>query len=256
MGGTALAPVDYVAYASLRGDKSDNLEGVPGVGEKTAAKLVNAYGGIDGIYDNIADQTPKLRENLAAYEENVRRNLELMPLIRDADIEVDLHELKIGGIDAEAVRKLFDFLEFRALYDRLTEVLDFDGGPSMGELEVIEAEVGTTGSAEAAMEALTRVPNDGGAVVGIAGALAGEALEGLAITLDAASGEVLWLTSAELADAGVADALADALGSTTTVVAGHDIKPTMRALLELGVDLPGFSFDTALAGYLLVDFDW
>jgi len=174
-----------------------------------------------------------------------------MPLIRDADIEVDLHELKIGGIDAEAVRKLFDFLEFRALYDRLAEVLDFDGGPSMGELEVVEAEVSAVGSAEAAIEALTRVPSGGGAVVGIAGALAGETLEGLAITLDAATGEVLWLTGTELTDAGVVDALADSIGSTATTVAGHDIKPTMRALLELGVDLRGFSFDTALAGYLL-----
>ena len=73
---TGVTPADYVAYAALRGDNSDNLPGVPGVGEKTAAKLINTYGGIDGIYEAVDDQTPKLRENLAANEAQVRSNLE------------------------------------------------------------------------------------------------------------------------------------------------------------------------------------
>ncbi|MCB0963065.1 MAG: DNA polymerase I, partial [Acidimicrobiales bacterium] len=62
---TGVHPSSYVQYAALRGDTSDNLPGVPGVGEKTAAKLINAYGDIDGIYQHVEDQTPKLRENLA-----------------------------------------------------------------------------------------------------------------------------------------------------------------------------------------------
>ena len=67
-----MRPVDYVQYAALRGDNSDNLPGVPGVGEKTAAKLINERGGIDGIYAALDELTPKLRENLAGNEANVR----------------------------------------------------------------------------------------------------------------------------------------------------------------------------------------
>ena len=77
-------------YAALRGDPSDNLDGVPGVGEKTAAKLINTYGGLDGIFANVEAQTPKLRASLAEHEDRVRSNAELMILRRNAPIEVDL----------------------------------------------------------------------------------------------------------------------------------------------------------------------
>ena len=75
---TGVRPDKYVLYAAMRGDKSDNLPGVPGVGEKTAAKLLNTYGDLDGIFAALDDQTPKLRENLAANEEIVRENLSLI----------------------------------------------------------------------------------------------------------------------------------------------------------------------------------
>ena len=120
---TGVKPVDYVQYASMRGDKSDNLPGVPGVGEKTAAKLINNYGGIDGIYEAIDDHTPKLRENLAANEDNVRLNLELMDLVRDVTLPVGIDDLDPGEPDHEEIKRLFDFLEFRTLHDRLNEVL-------------------------------------------------------------------------------------------------------------------------------------
>ena len=119
---TGVKPVDYVQYASMRGDKSDNLPGVPGVGEKTAAKLINKYGGIDGIYEALDEQTPKLKENLAANEENVRLNLELMDLVRDVPLPVTIDDLKPGEPDHEEIKRLFDFLEFRTLHDRLNDV--------------------------------------------------------------------------------------------------------------------------------------
>src|SRR5215203_3794798 len=61
---TGVTPAQYPEYAALRGDPSDNLPGVPGVGEKTAAKLVNTYGDLDGVFANVDKNTPKLRENL------------------------------------------------------------------------------------------------------------------------------------------------------------------------------------------------
>ena len=95
---TGVTPALYPQYAALRGDTSDNLPGVPGVGEKTAAKLINTYGGLDGIFANVDQQTPKLRASLTEHEERVRKNLDLMVLSADAPLDgVDL-----GALDDRA----------------------------------------------------------------------------------------------------------------------------------------------------------
>ena len=91
---TGVRPADYVAYAALRGDPSDNLPGVPGVGEKTAAKLVNAYGGLDGIFAAAGDQTPKLSQNLSENEQHARLNAELMVLVRDVPLGLEIGDLE------------------------------------------------------------------------------------------------------------------------------------------------------------------
>ena len=247
---TGVSPAQYVQYAALRGDKSDNLDGVPGVGEKTAAKLIHKYGDIDGIYDHVDEQTPKLRENLATYEPNVRRNLELMPLVLDVDIDTNIEDLKIGGIDAEEVRRLFDFLEFRPLFDRLNQVLAFDGGPAMDDVEVLEAEMAPASSADEAVKALEALPLK--QPIGIAGGFTeGGEFTGLAVTAKSETGDVLWLTTDLLADAKVQAEFAASVGAAKADIAGHDIKATMRALFDLGLDLPGLRFDSALAGYLI-----
>ena len=104
---TGVTPRLYPEYAALRGDPSDNLPGVPGVGEKTAAKLITTYGGLDGIFENVAAQTPKLRESLTANEAQARMNHELMLLRRDAPVDVDVRHAGIKPDMAE-VKRLFE----------------------------------------------------------------------------------------------------------------------------------------------------
>ena len=118
---TGVTPAQYPEYAALRGDPSDNLPGVPGVGEKTAAKLIQKYGGLDGIFEHVAEQTPKLRESLAAHEGRVRMNHDVSVLRRDAPVELP-DDLTIRP-NADEVKRLFDFLEFRAFADRLADAL-------------------------------------------------------------------------------------------------------------------------------------
>ena len=114
---TGVPPTLYVQYAALRGDPSDNLLGVPGVGEKTAAKLIMKYGGIDGIFAHVDEQTPKLKASLAEFEGRVRRNADVMVLVRDMELELAPADLRMGKTDPEEVRRLFDFLEFRSLHE-------------------------------------------------------------------------------------------------------------------------------------------
>ncbi len=129
---TGVKPRDYVLYAALRGDPSDNLPGVPGVGEKTAAKLVNAYGDIDGIYSHLGELTPKLRTSLEESEDQVRSNLRMMPLVTDLDLDLGPGDerLRLGRWDVARLAQVLDELEFRTLRNRLAEAL---GEPAIAD---------------------------------------------------------------------------------------------------------------------------
>src|ERR1700729_10812 len=94
---TGVPPSQYVLLAALRGDPSDNLPGIPGVGEKTAAKLLPTYGAPDGIYAHLSELSPKLRENLAANEHLARSNARVIPLVRDVPLGVHVDQLQLGG---------------------------------------------------------------------------------------------------------------------------------------------------------------
>ena len=85
---TGVTPAQYPDYAALRGDPSDNLHGVPGVGEKTAAKLINQYGNLQAVFDAADDQTPKLRASLHEARDRVIRNAGLMLLRRDVPVDL------------------------------------------------------------------------------------------------------------------------------------------------------------------------
>ncbi len=248
---TGVRPDKYVLYAAMRGDKSDNLPGVPGVGEKTAAKLLNTYGDLDGIFANLDAQTPKLRENLGAHEEVVRENAIVMDLIRDVDLSAELpggmNDLAMGEIDVDELKRLFEFLEFHSLFDRLTEALGADLG-AMQSSEVLEAEVVDGSVADDAVVALDGLAAEGS--LGIAGSFdVDDALEGLAVVVDDSVAEVLWIPSALLGDDGVRSSLLRVLGSRT--VAAHDAKVLLKALWDADLDIGGLALDTTLAAYLL-----
>ena len=120
---TGVLPHKYPLLASLRGDPSDNLPGVPGVGEKTAAKLINEYGDLDTLYAHLDALSPKLRENLAASLERVRMNAEVIPLIRDVPLGTSIDQLQLGGWDTEEARALFAEFELKTVWPRLLTVM-------------------------------------------------------------------------------------------------------------------------------------
>ncbi len=261
---TGVKPADYVQYAALRGDNSDNLPGVPGVGEKTAAKLINTKGGIDGIFASLDDLTPKLRENLAAAEDQVRSNAEVMLLVRDVPMEARLEDLALGEVDPPAVRKLFDFLEFRTLHTRLAEALgdalgedDAGAGPST---RTLSPDVQVLDTPAAAAEALGAAAADPAPATPLALAAPAGGLEGgLAWVVDAAAGRVAFISGPLLDDGAVSAALADLLAGpagsaesgSNRPLAVHGAKALMRPLLGRGIEMRDPLIDTMLAAYLL-----
>ncbi|MCY4175647.1 MAG: DNA polymerase I [Acidimicrobiaceae bacterium] len=260
---TGVRPSDYVQYAALRGDSSDNLPGVDGVGEKTAAKLVNGKGSLDALFASLEDLTPKLRENLAAAEAQVRSNVELMTLVRDVPLEAGLEDLALGEVDAAAARKLFDFLELRTLYQRLAELpgdrLGLDGSADLEAPErALAPEVSRLDSPQQALRALRSAADDDSAAHALlALAVPAGGLEaGLAWTVDADGTAVAFLPGGLLEHAEVRAALAalvgtGAAGDSVRPIAVHDGKALMRPLLDLGVEMRDPLIDTMLAAYLL-----
>ena len=152
---TGVTVAQYPEYAALRGDPSDNLPGVPGVGEKTAAKLINTYGGLDGVFGHLDELTPKLKASLAEHEGRVRKNLEMNILRRDAPIEIP-EDLVISPNTAE-VKRLFDFLEFRTFEARLAEALGPAGAalPTAEERSELVAEITVSESPATSAAALS-----------------------------------------------------------------------------------------------------
>ncbi len=239
-------PERYVDFAALRGDTSDNLPGVPGVGDKTAAKLLGQYVDLDGIYEHI-DQISgtKVPEQLREHEQQVRLNRDVMRLRRDVAISWTPADLQPREVDAQAVQELFGTLEFRALYDRLVDEI-------LGEA--------IAGDAHAADVAPQRLA---------AGELSGwlDGVDGAVAVVAIVSGRVPHVAPAAFALAADdrapvsaswqnlgdddRDALANLLADSDTAKVTHDLKALDHVCAGLGWPLAGVEMDTELAAYLL-----
>ena len=244
---TGVHPTKYPEYAALRGDPSDNLPGVPGVGEKTAAKLLNDYGDLDGVFANLDKLTPKLRANLEAGEAQVRSNAKATPLVRDVPIDCDVDDLKMGGWDVDEVHDLFNFLEFRTLWDRLLEATSTaptaTAEPQAGATFEVTVEPATAASITALCEADQPVAVEA-AWEGEAGR---SAILGLAFA--ASPEQVQWLPVDAVTDDKVHAALCRLFGHVS--VHTHRAKELMRGLAVLGIDVTSLGIDTAVAAYLI-----
>ncbi|HMC39953.1 MAG TPA: DNA polymerase I [Acidimicrobiales bacterium] len=258
---TGVTPALYPQYAALRGDPSDNLPGVPGVGEKTAAKLINTYGNLDIIFEHLDELTPKLRSSLADAEAQVRANAAVTPLVRDVPVEIDAAQAAVGGWDLGELRRLFDFLEFsKTLWDRFMEATGADKG---------EAAAGTTPTSRLEVD-VARIPSPAeaarilagwrgaGADQAVAAAWSGRegssALLGLAfvsVAGDGGFGQPVWVDGAWLDDPPVRAALDALLGPDGVRVSCHNAKALMRGLTARGVTFSNLELDPAIAAYLV-----
>jgi DNA polymerase I len=132
---TGVRPSKYALLAALRGDPSDNLPGVPGVGEKTAARLINEYEDLDTLFGHLDALSPKLRENLSSSAARVRLNAELIPLVRDVPLDVAVDQLRLGGWSLSTARDTFAELELRTLWTRFHALMKdgMFGTPALGD---------------------------------------------------------------------------------------------------------------------------
>ncbi|RKN68689.1 DNA polymerase I [Microbacterium sp. CGR2] len=231
-------PEQYPDIAALVGETSDNLPGVPKVGEKTAVKWLTQFGTLDELLDRAGEIKGVVGGNLRDHIEDVRRNRKLNRLLRDVELPVTPGDLAVAPIDPQAVRDIFARLEFRTLLPRVFEAVGAgevaDDPASVVVLpvpsEVTPTEFAAWASAQES-DVAVRIALQGGKPVRI-GASTTDQLRETGWTDEAAEELSGWLES----------------GSPKVF---HDAKPQLKALLRQGVRLGGLAYDTSLAGWML-----
>ncbi|MEZ4672843.1 MAG: DNA polymerase I [Caldilineaceae bacterium] len=141
-----LSPSQFIDLKALTGDSSDNIPGVPGVGEKTASKFLKEYGSLDRLYEHVDEISgPKTRQNLIDAKPQVDLNKTLVTIVRDLDLTYDPEQCRLQDYDQDAVIKLFNELEFRSLLKELPQS-DVPGATDSGQMGLFDspAEAATT----------------------------------------------------------------------------------------------------------------
>ncbi|KAA0084707.1 DNA polymerase I [Mycolicibacterium sp. P9-64] len=241
-----LTPTQYPDFAALRGDPSDNLPGIPGVGEKTATKWIIEYGSLESLVDNIDKVKGKVGDALRANVASVVLNRELTELVKDVPLAQTPDTLRMQPWDRDQIHRLFDDLEFRVLRDRLFDTLA-SADPEVEEGFDVRGGALEPGSLAAWLSEHSLGNRFGMAVVGTHLAFDGDAT---AIAIVSADGEGVYLDTATLTPEDEA-ALSSWLADPGLPKALHEAKLAMHDLEGRGWSLAGVTSDTALAAYLV-----
>ena len=222
-----VTPEQWTDFVALKGETSDNLPGIPGIGDKTAAQLINKYGDIEQVIAHAGELTPKIRDAIKERSNQVRVNKELGRLLDDVPFDMDLRNLTLEPWDEEEVRKLFTSLEFRSLHERL-RALKIHAADASPVLE---------------LRAVSELHSD-------------EDLRSREPVALAWSTEWLVLSDGP-GEARIAplapgmQRLSGFLQDGNRQKIAHDAKPFCRSLLAFGTEMQGLYCDTKIAAYLL-----
>ena len=242
-----LTPTQYPDFAALRGDPSDNLPGIPGVGEKTASKWIVEYGSLQGLVDNVDTVKGKVGESLRANLSSVILNRELTDLVKDVPLAQTPDTLRMQPWDRDHIHRLFDDLEFRVLRDRLFDTLA-SADPEVDEGFDVRGGALAAGAVSAWLdEHVSDGQRAGIAVVGTHLAFDGDAT---ALAIAAADGDGCYIDTAVLTPEDET-ALGRWLADATKPKAVHEAKLAMHDVAGRGWSLDGVTSDTALAAYLV-----
>ncbi|MEB8339465.1 DNA polymerase I [Streptomyces endophyticus] len=249
-----LTPAQYPDFAALRGDPSDNLPGIPGVGEKTAAKWINQFGSFAELVERADEVKGKAGQNFRDHIEAVKLNRRLTEMVRDVELPKTVTDLEREAYDRTSIAMILDTLEIRnpSLRERLFAV-----DPGAEEADETPAEPGVEldgtvlGTGEVAPW-LAEHGKAGGARLGMASVDTWELGTGSVteVALAAAGGEAAWFDPSTLDEADE-KAFATWLADAEKPKVLHNAKAVMRVFAEHGWSVEGITMDTALAAYLV-----
>ncbi|MFD5425667.1 DNA polymerase I [Streptomyces sp. NPDC127084] len=246
-----LSPRQYPDFAALRGDPSDNLPGIPGVGEKTATKWINQFGSFAELVERADEVRGKVGQALRDHLEAVKLNRRLTEMVRDVELPRTVADLERAPYDRTALKGFLEVLEIRnpSLRERLLAV---DPGAEEEEAPAPAAGVELDGSVLGTGELAPWLETHGGQPLGVATVASwalgvGSVSE---IALAAATGSAAWFDTTKLDEADER-AFAAWIADPARPKVMHSAKEALRVFPEHGWDLQGVTMDTALAAYLV-----
>lgn len=246
-----LTPQQYPDFAALRGDPSDNLPGIPGVGEKTATKWINQFGSFAALVEHADEVKGKVGQALRDHLEAVKLNRHLTELVRDVELPKAVTDLERAPYDRTALKGFLEVLEIRnpSLRERLLAV---DPGAVEEEPPAPEAGVELDGTVLGAGELAYWLEQHGTQPLGVATVSAwalgvGSVSE---VALAAADGKAAWFDTTQL-DESDERAFAAWISDPSRPKVMHNAKDALRVFPEHGWEIAGVTMDTALAAYLV-----
>jgi len=266
-------PASQVAdYLALVGDSSDNVPGAPGIGPKTAVKLLSEYGSLEALLEH-ADEVspPRARTSLLENAEDVRLSKRLVTIMTDLPVDLDLDALKVGDPDSERLRRVFVDLEFRGLAQQFTRT-GLTASAGEDEEEADEAEYRVVSDLATVADVVARMRRRSHVSLSVESSeedpLRGDPV-GLALSGSEGSGWYFPLSHREAftltlegedgrqvgnlppLDAADMEPLRRLLEDEEVPKVGQDLKRVALALSRRGVELGGIDFDTMVASYVL-----
>jgi DNA polymerase-1 len=242
-----IKPEQFLDLKSLKGDSSDNIPGVPGIGEKGALELLKAHKTLDGVYDNLDLIKDSLRKKLDAGKESAYLSKQLASIWIDAPIELDLNEVDGRKCDPHKLQELLQKYEFRSLLRQLPEVMKIPNGDSApahlpANLTTGEQELITTNKALEATDFSAKQ----WLVHSRAASKHGQ--NPLVLSLSSDGRTIYTLDLTKLDKKAVQKALQPLAKAS---IVGYDTKNTLKMLLQLGVELPRVEHDVLIGAFLL-----
>jgi DNA polymerase-1 len=229
-----LPPEKYLDYVALKGDTSDNIPGVPGVGEKTASRLVQEHGSVEAVIAGADALKPRVAAGVKEMADQLVMNKELARLETDLDLPLDPDDAVLGERDDAEVRRLFNSLEFRTLLERLEEA-----GVGPPPSEKVELDLDRVASTDVERVLASEGP------LGVALAVRDTHLLGLAVS--GGHGKASYIPL----DGTVPEAIRSWLADPERPKWVHDAKELETATTLTGLRVQGVALDTMLAAYLL-----
>ncbi len=269
-------PEEFLITKALKGDSSDNIPGVKGIGDKTAADLVKAYQTLDGIYDHLDELKPAVKTKLEAGREDAYRSLELSTIMRDVPCDFELEDARLQRYDREKIIQLFHKLEFRSLIAKLpNSQQETTGGQKNLFDEIYGVDITDTsdqqklrGHLKAAKYQTVQTTDELAAVVKQLKSQKVFAVDTettslnpvdarlVGISFSWKAGEAYYIpvghqAGKQLALDVVIEALGPILSDPKIGKTGHNIKYDYQILKEAGLPLEGIVFDTMVAAFLI-----
>ncbi len=242
-----VTPEQYPDFAALRGDPSDNLPKIPGVGEKTVTKWMQQFGSLAELVDRVDEVKGKAGAALREHLSSVLLNRQLTELVKDVPLDLGPDDLEVQPWNRDEVHRIFDGLEFRVLRDRLFSTL------SSAEPEAdagFEVSGGVVQPGELASWLDEHARNGNRVGLAFTGQWARGRGDLSGIALATADGAAAFVDVTELTQEDE-QVLAEWLADPNAPKAAHDVKGPLHAVRDRGWSLAGLTSDTALAAYLV-----